>query len=177
MGMYDTINLCMHCPYCEKYTNFDAQTKDLGSSMWEFTPLREEWFNPKEKGFLGNERKFRTELPVCKIFPFDKSNTIWKNQAEKIEACAKVENEYNNLKYVNVIADCHSRECQYFADKVSIRKQGIKSGFGRSFTGKIKIENGCLIGKIYDIDLSDEMKISSRVKNEKKNKIHKRKTI
>ena len=144
IGLYDQILVYMSCPYCHKCQQFDAQTKDLDNSMWTFDPLHKEWFKKSKK---WNDRNFRLKLPVFPKFPKDKSAKVWKNQTEFMEAEATVPKEFNKLKYITVIADCHSFKCQMFADLIT----GYCSGFGRSFEGKIKIKNGKLIGEIYDI--------------------------
>ncbi len=153
MGCYDTINVYQQCPYCHRYQSFDAQTKDLGSSMYCYDTLSEKWFKKSKK---WNERKFRLGLPVFPRFPKDKSAKVWKSQAERIEAEATVPEEFKNLKFISVIADCHSNICDEWATEKDMRTQGCKSGFGRMFEGKIRIKKGMLIGDIYDIELKDK---------------------
>jgi hypothetical protein len=127
MGMFDTINVFMKCPYCGNFESFDAQTKDLNNALFNYTALYEDWFLCK------TGRKFRLGLPVFKQYPFDKENAVWKNQAEHIEAQAKIEDKFCKLKFVEVIASCPSSKRHL------------------SFEGKIKIKKGFLIGEIYDI--------------------------
>jgi hypothetical protein len=156
MGMYDTIHVYQRCPYCGKHQSFDAQTKDLDDAMWNFYSLPDDWFVKKPNSFGSPQRKFRLGLPVFKEFPMDKADKVWKNQAERREASATVPKKYKQLKSVGVIVDCHSAECQAWADKKDIKRQGCPSGFGRMFDGKIKVSKGYLIGEIYDIQLSDK---------------------
>ena len=147
IGLYDTINVAMRCPKCGHFEVFDAQTKDLGQCMYTYHTLDKNFYKKKGRG-IWFDKKFRDKLPIFKKFPMDKSDTVWKNQTEEMEASATVPKDLNKLKYVNVIADCHSSKCQLFADLV----QGYTSGFGRSFEGKIKIVKGKLTGEIYDIE-------------------------
>ncbi len=152
MGCYDTIMVFMRCPYCKEYRTFDAQTKCLGSLMHTYDALDENWF--KKSSMFG--RKFRQELSVCPQFPLDKEHKVWKNQAERIEARATVHPKYKHLKFVDVICDCHSAKCKSWSAERDLRIQELVSGFGRIFHGKIKIHKGFLIGKVYDIELSDK---------------------
>jgi len=142
MGMYDIIIVAQRCPYCGIFRVFDAQTKDLDNHLWNFKALDEDWFDKKKKIF---NRKFRQSLPVFPQFPFDKSHKVWKNQAEFIEARARIPKEFKKLKWVDVITDCNSEKCMIWA-----RKHGYKY-HERSFKGKIKIEHGFLISPIFDI--------------------------
>lgn len=151
MGLYDTILVYMECPYCGFSGQIECQTKDLGNHMHTYHPLRSEWY---KKG-MSKEKRFRVSLPVFPQFPQDKEFTVWKNQAERIEAHATVPKEFRNLKYINVIASCESVECQFDGDRISILWQGCPSGFSRSFEGKIRIRNGRLIGEVYDIEKDD----------------------
>jgi len=146
VGLYDQIMVCMRCPKCGHYETFDAQTKDLGCRMYNYHAIDESFYQRERSQILG--KKFRNRIPVFKKFPKDKSAKVWKNQTELIKAEATVPKEFSKLKYVSVIADCHSESCQLFADLM----MGYHSGFGRSFEGKIKIRNGELIGEIYDIE-------------------------
>lgn len=150
MGMFCSIYLYQECPYCKKVQHFEAQTKDLRNALDEYVPLPDDWFKSQI------ERKFRLGLPVFPQFPMDKEHTVWKNQAERTEAQATVPKEFSHLKFVSIIADCHSIICQAWADKRDQKNYGYVSGFGRQFRGKIKIHKGMLMGKIYDIELSDK---------------------
>lgn len=166
MGLFDEIKIFQCCPYCKRYQYFNAQTKDLDDAMWDFEALPDDWFNKiKKKTLFGIDRN---KMPVFKVTPYDKSAKVWKSQGEKMEAMARVPDEFKNLKYVEVTADCHSKICQEWADKRDIIRQGIPSGFGRMFEGKIKIKKGYLIGDIYDIELVD--KILPRKTNERRKK-------
>lgn len=149
MGMFDSIYVYMICPYCKEFQNFECQTKDLTNSCYDYNALHEEWFTHPM------ERKFRVKLPVFPQFPFDREYTVWKNQAERTEAMAKVPKEFKKLKFVTVIADCNSTKCHKWAKERDVREQGFFSGFGRMFHGKIRIKNEMIIGKVYDIILSD----------------------
>jgi len=144
LGLYDVVNVFCKCKNCGHYTTFDAQTKDLGQRMYTYHTLDKDFYT--KQGLIGG-KKFRDKMSVFKKFPKDKSAKVWKNQTEFMEAEATVPKEFNKLKYITVIADCHSFKCQMFADLIT----GYCSGFGRSFEGKIKIKNGKLIGEIYDI--------------------------
>jgi len=117
---------------------FEAQTKDLDCMMHNY--------HPYEKDFID-----RTKLPVFRSAPNDKQADVWKTQDERQRAFATIPEEFKKLKYVNVIADCHSIKCQFDSDREDIIRQGCPSGFGRQFEGKIKIKDGMLVGKIYDI--------------------------
>lgn len=165
MGCFDTIMVFMRCPYCRKYEHFDAQTKDMNSSMFTFHALPEDWFSKNKIG----DRDFRLVFPVFKQFPNDKEANVWKNQAEFAEARATLAKEFGSkLKYVNVNADCHSTKCDTWARKRDMIEYGYKSGFGRMFEGKIKIEKGMFIGEIYDIVLLDKRINYKRKKAKKK---------
>lgn len=138
MGMYDTINVYMECPYCGEHRLFDAQTKDLSPACFVY--------HTYEKDRLLD----RTKMPVFRQNPYDRSNTIWKSQDERSRAMATVPEGFKDLKFVDVIAGCHSAKCQFDADREDIIRQGSPSGFGRQFTGKIAIKDGMFVGKIYD---------------------------
>lgn len=163
MGTFDMIIVYMRCPYCKRMESFDAQTKDLGSSMFTYHTIPKDWFTNEM------ERKMRKTLPVFSQFPLDKEAKVWKNQAERKEAQATIPEEYLKKKFVNVIADCHSPECQAWADERDRRFQGIASGFGRMFKGRIIVKNGLLIGEIYNIIHSDK-----RLPPKKKEKLKKK---
>ena len=150
MGMFDTINVFMKCPYCKLHQMFDAQTKDLDKMLHEYAPLRTDWNKSKLFG-----KKFRKGMPVFPSNPNDKSCIVWKDQAERTEAMAKVPDKFKKLKYVEVYADCSSMKCQFDADRRDILMQGTPSGSGRGFEGKIAIRKGFLIGEIYDIEKDD----------------------
>jgi hypothetical protein len=162
MGMFDSIYVFMRCPYCDHFSNIECQTKDLDNLGWDFHPLDKDWFRGKL------EKKFRLKIPVFKQFPFDKGNKVWKNQAERSEAAARVPDKFKHLKFVRIIGDCHSRECQTWADERDIRCQGCPSGFGRGFYGKIRIKNGFLFEGVYDFKLFDK-RLPNRRKRTRKN--------
>ena len=127
MGMFDDIEVSVSCPKCGKWATCDAQTKDLDSRLSTYRPLSEDWETGSEFG-----RKFREGLPVYPRFPFDRSHTVWANQAEKIEAQATIPEEFwGKLNFVSVVAICS--KCSAF------------------FDGKIKVKNDKLIGGIYDV--------------------------
>lgn len=128
MGMFDSVWVYMRCPSCNKYSSMEWQTKDLDNNMWDFTPLREDW----ETETL--DKLFREKLNVFPKFPLDKEHTVWKNQAEKLEAQATIVG-YDNLKYINCHTTC--KECDKF------------------FDGKIKIKDNKLREPVYDIVVDD----------------------
>lgn len=145
MGLFDDINANSKCPYCGELGWTEIQTKDLGVHMYCYTALPKGWFTSKF------ERKFRLKMHVYPATPYDKQHNVWKNQAEKIEAMAKVPKEFSKLKFINVTCDCHSQKCQARANKRDIKQQGVTSGFGMIYHGKIKISKGFLIGDVYDL--------------------------
>lgn len=148
MGLFDTILVWMDCPYCGFTGRIECQTKDLGNIMFTYKPLADDWFTKKER----SEHSFRETLPVFPQFPLDKEYSVWKNQAELIEAKATLPKQFHHKKFIRVIASCNSVQCRFDGDRISILRQGCPSGFSRSFEGKIKIRDGKLIGKVYDIE-------------------------
>jgi hypothetical protein len=140
MGLFDTINVWQKCPYCGKPQLFDAQTKDLECAMHTYTVYDDDEFIDRSK------------LPVFKAFPLEKGYSAWESQEEMKLAAATVDIKAD---HVNVIADCNSIICQFHSDRKDILGQGCPSGFGRSFRGKIKVKDGLLVGKIYDLELDD----------------------
>jgi len=152
VGCFDTISIFCECPYCGRIQLFDAQTKDLGRGMYYYSALNQDWFN--EDAFMGKE--FREGFPVFPKFPNDKSYKVWKNQAEKTEAAATVPDEFQNLDFVEVITGCKSLECWVWAKERDKRIQGVFSGFGRHFRGKLTIQNGKLIQPLFDIERVDD---------------------
>ena len=143
MGLFDTVNVFMECPYCGRHQMFDCQTKDLDNSMCTHDTY--------EKDTLLD----RTDLPVFGANLADKSAKVWKHQDERQKAMATMPEGYDNLKYVRVIASCNSIECQFYSDRADIIRQGCPSGFGRCFHGKIAIRDGLLVGIVYDIEKDD----------------------
>lgn len=155
MGCFDTISVFMRCPYCKKYVTLDAQTKDMDSCMWNFEALDKDWFGKKAKK-QWDGRSFRKDLPVFPRTPYDKSHSAWKDQKERIEALARVDNSWGKqLRFVSVIVDCRSPECAMWAKERDMRQNGHVSGFGRQFSGKIRIvehdKRHYFIAPIYDI--------------------------
>jgi len=146
----------MRCPYCKCYEHIECQTKDLDNAGWNFQTLDKNWFTARL------ERKMRKGMPVFKRFPFDKTSSAWKDQAEEHEASAKVPDEFRKLRFVTVICDCHSVDCQAWSAERDKLEQGCVSGFGRMFTGKIKIKDGFLIGEPYDIHLNDKRMLTKK---------------
>lgn len=126
MGMFDDVSVFMECPSCHNFIGFDAQTKDLECEMFHYRPLPDDWFT-------GKNKKFRDSLPVFPKFPLDKEASIWISQAERAEAQATIGDFSleNRLKYINVVASCP--KC------------------GKHFDGKIRVEDGKLMGDIYDM--------------------------
>jgi hypothetical protein len=154
MGMFDTIIVFQRCPYCNRFQSFDCQTKDLDLLMYVFHPLEEDW---EDENSLFN-KEMRENFPIFKSFPLDKEFMVWGNQAEFIEAKATLSEEFKNLEFVTIIASCQSLWCNAHARLHDKKTLGYISGSGRSFKGKIKVKNGKLIGKIYDIILDNETK-------------------
>ena len=115
MGLYDVVTIATVCPVCKMFHAIEFQTKDLGRKMYHYRALSEDWFSNNE------ERKLRQRLPVFPQTPYDKSHKVWKNQAEKIEAMAKIpsEEEFGKLKYINVIGYCNNK---WIRAKLPIRK-------------------------------------------------------
>lgn len=133
MGLYDTIRVHMRCPNCKIYEVFSAQTKDLGRCMYQYSSLPTDWFS-EEIGIIG--KQFREKAPTFAMFPLDREHEVWENQAEKMEAQATVLDEYEDLEEVSVVFHCnrvYGKEVPYY-------------------TGKIKIQDGMLIGRIYDVE-------------------------
>ena len=121
MGMFDSIYVFMLCPYCKRYGNFEAQTKDLDNEMWSFTAM-----------FLIPDTLDRTQIPVFKKFPLDKEAGVWASQQERTEAAATIPKEYQGkLNCVDVVTSCP--KCDIY------------------FKGKIAIKDNRLVGEIYDI--------------------------
>ena len=139
MSTYDSIKTFQKCPYCNDYQSFEAQTKDLGDMIYTY--------HPYEKDKLLD----RTKLPVFGCGPFDITYKLWKSQDERNRENARVPDEYKDLKFIEVVCDCHSIKCQFDADRDDIIRQGCPSGFGRMFHGKIAIKDSMLTGNIYDI--------------------------
>lgn len=124
MGMFDSIYVYMACPYCHRYQRLEAQTKDLESVAFNYRALPADWSEVRKKFFEGS--------PCAPDFPLDREQTVWKDQAERIEATATISEEYQGkLNYVNVIISC--------------------SSCGKHFNGKIAIKDNKLVGEIYDI--------------------------
>lgn len=129
MGMFDDINVLSWCPAC-KHMNSDVQTKDLNNTLAHYASLPSGWWDPNPESFAG--RAFRAGLTVFPRFPHDKAHTVWANQAEKMEAQARLPDEIaEQFKYVNVHTIC--RKCGVF------------------YYGKLKVEKGMLIGDVYDV--------------------------
>jgi len=130
MGMYDTIVKYMDCPYCGTRKVFEGQTKDLDSGFETYHTL-----DVSKKG-----------KPALQLFI---RNTYVEN--------SKIPAEFGKLKYVDVTFNCGSVSCQFDADREWIDIQKIPSGFGRSFDGKIKIDqvgkDYHLVGDLYDVVL------------------------
>ena len=126
MGMFDDVSVFMPCPFCGRYGMVEAQTKDLESCMYHYRPLADDWLSSQ----LG--KKFREGLWVFPKFPLDKGHSVWQNQAERIEAEATPSAEFGEqLKYINAYGKCPN--CK------------------KRIEGKIKLQDGKLIGDIYDV--------------------------
>lgn len=105
MGMFDSVIIYMSCPKCKKMKSLDFQTKDLACAMHTYYPLDKDW---DTSPLFGKE--CRKRLPECPKFPFDKEHTVWKNQAERIEAAAMLESPFDKQLNVRVYASC--RNCE-----------------------------------------------------------------
>lgn len=153
MGMYDRIMVTQKCPYCKRLQTFECQTKDLDLLMYEFRPLYEDW---EDSNITSVFRKdFFVGLPIFKDFPLDK-DCGWIDQAEFAEARATLSEEFKKLEFVEIVATCESLWCYAHARLHDKKTNGYISGFGRYFEGKIKVNNGKLIGKIYDMILDNQ---------------------
>ena len=129
MGMFDDIDVLSWCPACG-HMNSDVQTKDLDNTLAHYASLPGGWWDPNPESLAG--RAFRAGLPVFPRFPYDKAGTVWANQAEQMEAQARLPEDLGaQLKYVNVHIIC--RKCQVF------------------YSGEVRVEKGMLIGDVYDI--------------------------
>ncbi len=148
MGMFDTVRVYMECPYCGERRFLEAQTKDLERSLHRYESLSES----DRKKELGLDR---SELPVFPRFPEDKQPEVWESQQELIEARATIPEEYKDLDHIDVTVTCQSVQCQFDSNRDDILETGSVSGFGRTFEGKIKVEDGLLIGKVFDIEKDD----------------------
>lgn len=132
MGMFDRISVFQQCPSCRKWQTFEAQTKDLDCILESYRALPADW----ETSDL--QKPFRQGLPVARKFPFDREQTVWKNQAERIEAAAQIPDKYvGKLNFVEISVICACRA---------------------TFRGKIKIVNAHLAGEIYDIVLGEKLR-------------------
>lgn len=131
MGMYDDINLFQDCPHCKQWGELNLQTKDLECCLYAYFPLAEDWFN-SDSPFGG--KKMRKGLPEFPRFPLDKAANVWVSQAERIEAQASPSKEFGEqLKYIKAYGHCP--KC------------------GAWLGGKIKIDKGMLIGKLFDVTI------------------------
>lgn len=83
----------------------------------------------------------------------------------------------DQFKYLNVTGCCHSPTCQERADKAWIAIQGSPSGFGALFYAKVKLKNGIVTGKIFDIKIDEDFTEESvnKVKDKWKGKYKTRK--
>lgn len=114
--------------------------------MHTYRPLR-----PDQEDVVDRE-----ELLVFPDFHNDKSHEPWDNQQEKLNARAKIPEDYKDLDHVDVKARCTSTECMFDSDREGILAQGTPTGAGKLFRGKIKVdEDGYLTGKIVDIEKPD----------------------
>ncbi len=153
MGVYDRIIVVQRCPYCKTLQAFECQTKDLDQLMYEFQSLDESWGDPNSISVLRKD--FFTDLPVFKQFPLDK-DCGWIDQKEFVEARATLSEEFKKLEFVEIATTCQSLWCSAHARLHDKKTRGYISGFGRYFEGKIKVKDGRLIGKVYDIILDNE---------------------
>lgn len=154
MGMYDRIMVAQRCPYCKTLQTFECQTKDLDNLMHGFHPLDESWEDSNTISILSKD--LFEGLPVFKDFPLDK-DCGWIDQKEFVEARATLSEEYKKLEFVEIVATCYSLWCFAHARLYDKKTLGYISGFGRYFNGKIKVQDGRLIGKVYDIILDNQL--------------------
>lgn len=145
MRMFDTVWVEATCPHCGVKDEFDAQTKDLSKSLYNYTPIPKDWYtNPFN-------RKFRVTLPCFHSVPYDKEFMVWANQAERREAQAHVPKSFAKLKFIELHLDCISPKCKAYAVRRDKKMQGFWSGLGRPFYGKLAIKKELLIEPLYDI--------------------------
>ena len=136
MGMFDEAEVFQPCPKCGKWVTLDLQTKDLACLLSHYRPLPDDWLTNQATDLTGG-KKLREQSPVFPKFPKDKEHTPWKNQAERIEAAATLEEPYaSQLKFVEFYGSCP--KCQTY------------------LRGKIRVENGMLIGHLFDIQVDIE---------------------
>ena len=126
MGMFDEATVFQPCPKCKQWITLNLQTKDLDCLLHHYRPLPNDWFTNQATDITGG-KKFRKQLPVFPKVPKDKEHKVWKNQAEREEMLASLAEPYaSQLKFVNFYGSCP--ECKACLE------------------GKIRIENGMLIG-------------------------------
>lgn len=144
MGTYDTIIVWMRCPYCEEFRKFDCQTKDLNNTLDYYEAVGVD----------------ETKICALRILHPLKLKGLGYINKECLEPVMAVPLPFSEqLKYVNVIADCKSFYCQWWGDRRDVIEQGVPSGFGRAFRGKIPIRKigkfHYFIGKLIDVELDD----------------------
>lgn len=96
MGMFDSVRINIKCPYCQKESEIECQTKELDCVMHSW----------KKGDYVGTKKH----------------------------------------NYLTCIADCHSKECVDWR----YEEIGYRSGFGRMFYVKVKLDNGIVTGE-YEI--------------------------
>ena len=128
--MFDYVNAGGTCPKCGKLRIFECQTKDLdpgGGQVYHFRSLPEHWLEPDT--LFG--RAFRRATSVFPEFPYDKSPSVWNDQAERIEAAATIPEElWDKLNFIEVVFVC---SC------------------GAAFRGKLAVKGKFLWGPLYDV--------------------------
>ena len=126
--MFDSVSAWGTCPRCGEPEDFECQTKDLkGGNLYHFRPLPENWIDDNFK--FG--RAFRSGLPVFPKFPYDKSASVWTDQAERMEAAATIPKEFwDKLNFVSIVCTC---PC------------------GASLEGKLAVKGKFLWGPLYDL--------------------------
>lgn len=145
MGLFDIVYVFMRCPYCNNLSSLEAQTHDLAEtgrgSLNEYKTVPEIWVTGKKP-----ENKKEEKDESLKDL-YDVENELSK---------AKVREGVKHKDFIEVTVSCESPICQLWANERDRRTQGVASGFGRLFEGKIKITDGYLVGKVYDINLINE---------------------
>ena len=64
---------------------------------------------------------------------------------------------FRDLKDIDCIFECHSIECQFYADRRDILSQGTPSGFGRLFDAKVQIHECRITGNVYHIEKDKQL--------------------
>lgn len=147
MGVYDTIEARVECPYCGSKTVKTGQTKEIGKAMMSYRPI------DHTEDIID-----RSEMPVYPSFPEDKTVKVWESQREKAEAEATLPEEFHSRDTVTATFECNSSECLFDSYRADILRQGTPSGAGRFFEAEIKVDSqGRLNGKPVNIEPREEL--------------------